>query len=180
MNRILSIGEKFPEFDLPAVVSMEKGKEFKNLTTKDLKGKWTVFFFYPLDFTFVCPTELAEFSNESKKFKDRECQIISGSCDSHYVHLAWRTHHADLKNLQYPMVADYKKELTSALGILHPQAQVPLRATFIVDPELNVRWVSVNDLSVGRSVNETLRVLDALQTGELCPCNWEKGEKTLS
>ena len=104
---------------------------------------------------------------------------MGASTDSHFVHLAWRRDHADLRDLPFPMLADIKRELSSALGILHKEEGVALRATFIVDPEGIIRWVSVNDLSVGRSVPEVLRVLDALQTDELCPCNWEKGKPTL-
>ncbi|MCM2322355.1 MAG: peroxiredoxin [Oligoflexia bacterium] len=179
MARLLGIGEKFPEFSVPACVSLEKGKEFRTVGSTDLKGRWSVVFFWPLDFTFVCPTEIAEFNRELKNFHDRDAQVYGVSTDSQYVHLAWRQNHADLKNLGYPMLADNKKELSEALGVLHPVEKVPLRATYIVDPEGVVRWVSVNDLSVGRNIKEVLRTLDALQTDELCPCNWEKGKETL-
>lgn len=178
---MLGIGEVFPEVKLDACVSLEKGKEFKTITTqKDTKGKWGVFFAWPLDFTFVCPTEIAEFNKAHGQFRDREAQLYGFSCDSQFVHHAWRTHHEDLKKLQFPMLADNKKELSEKLGILHKEDKVPLRATYIVDPDGIIRWVSVNDLSVGRNVKEVLRTLDALQTDELCPCNWEKGEKTLT
>jgi lipoyl-dependent peroxiredoxin subunit C len=180
MNLLLGIGEKFPDFSLPACVSIDKGKEFKTISSTDLSGKWSVIFFWPLDFTFVCPTEIAEFNKELRAFKDRDAVVLGGSTDSQFVHLAWRQNHADLKNLGYPMLADNKKELTEALGILHPQEKVPLRATYIVDPEGIVRWVSVNDLKVGRNVKEVIRTLDALQTDELCPCNWEQGQETLT
>jgi peroxiredoxin (alkyl hydroperoxide reductase subunit C) len=180
MNRLLGIGEKFPDFSLPACVSIEKGKEFKTITTSDLRGKWSVVFFWPLDFTFVCPTEIAEFNKELRAFKDRDAVVFGGSTDSQFVHLAWRQNHADLKNLGYPMLADNKKELTEALGILHPDEKVPLRATYIIDPDGIIRWVSVNDLKVGRNVKEVIRTLDALQTDELCPCNWEQGQATLT
>src|SRR5690606_3801023 len=113
-------------------------------------------------------------------FADRDAIVLGGSTDTHYVHLAWRKDHPDLKSLPYPMLADTKRELTSALGILHPEEGVALRATFIVDPDGIIRWAQANDLSVGRNVDEVLRVLDALQTDELCPCNWKKGEATLS
>lgn len=179
MTRILGIGEKFPEFSLQACVSREKNQEFKTLTSATMKGKWNVVFFWPLDFTFVCPTEIAEFNKELTHFRDREAQVLGASADSHFVHLAWRNSHPDLKDLGFPMLADYKKELSRTLGILHPADEVPLRATFIVDPDGVIRWVSVNDLSVGRNVKEVLRTLDALQTDELCPCNWEKGQQTL-
>jgi peroxiredoxin (alkyl hydroperoxide reductase subunit C) len=180
MNRLLGIGEKFPDFSLQACVSIEKGKEFKTITTSDLRGKWSVVFFWPLDFTFVCPTEIAEFNKELRAFKDRDAIVLGGSTDSQFVHLAWRQNHADLKNLGYPMLADNKKELTEALGILHPDEKVPLRATYIIDPDGIIRWVSVNDLKVGRNVKEVIRTLDALQTDELCPCNWEQGQATLT
>lgn len=176
---MLTIGDKFPEFKLTAAVSLEKGKEFEQITNESYAGKWKVYFFWPMDFTFICPTEIAEFGKRHKDFLDRDAQILGGSTDTHFVHLAWRNHHADLKDLPYPMLADTKRELCTALGILHKAAGVALRATFIVDPEGTIRWASVNDLSVGRNVNETLRVLDGLQTDELCPCNWEKGEQTL-
>jgi alkyl hydroperoxide reductase subunit AhpC len=179
MDRLLSIGQKFPEFNLPAVVSLEKGKEFKDINNTSMKGKWSVVFFWPLDFTFVCPTEIAEFNKELKSFHDREAEVYGASTDSKFVHLAWRNNHADLKNLGFPMLADNKKELSEALGILHPTEKIPLRATYIVDPDGIIRWVSVNDLSVGRNVKEVIRTLDALQTDELCPCNWEKGKETL-
>jgi lipoyl-dependent peroxiredoxin subunit C len=180
MNRLLGIGEQFPDFSLQACVSTEKGKEFRTITSNDIRGKWSVVFFWPLDFTFVCPTEIAEFNKELRAFKDRDAVVLGGSTDSQFVHLAWRQNHADLKNLGYPMLADNKKELTEALGILHREEKVPLRATYIIDPEGIIRWVSVNDLKVGRNVKEVIRTLDALQTDELCPCNWEQGQETLT
>jgi peroxiredoxin (alkyl hydroperoxide reductase subunit C) len=180
MNRVLGIGETFPEFSVPACVSIEKGKEFRTVTSNDIRGKWSVIFFWPLDFTFVCPTEIAEFNKELRAFKDREAVVLGGSTDSQFVQLAWRQNHPDLKNLGYPMLADNKKELTEALGILHREDKVPLRATYIVDPDGIIRWVSVNDLKVGRNVKEVIRTLDALQTDELCPCNWEQGQQTLT
>jgi lipoyl-dependent peroxiredoxin subunit C len=179
MSRLMNIGERFPEFEAPAVVSIEKGKEFKTIKGEDLRGKWNVVFFWPLDFTFVCPTEISEFNKEYKNFKERGAEILGVSTDSQFVHLAWRQSHPDLKNLAFPMLADNKKELSEALGVLHAADKIPLRATYIVDPEGIIRWVSVNDLNVGRNVKEVLRTLDALQTDELCPCNWEKGQKTL-
>ena len=176
---MLTIGDKFPDFNLKAAVSLEKGKEFADINQDSYPGKWKVVFFWPMDFTFICPTEIAEFGKRNRDFADRDAQVLGASTDSHYVHLAWRNNHADLKDLPFPMLADIKRELSSELGILHKQAGVALRATFIVDPEGTIRWVSVNDLSVGRNVDDTLRVLDGLQSGELCPCDWKKGEKTL-
>jgi lipoyl-dependent peroxiredoxin subunit C len=179
MNRLIGVGERMPEFSMSACVSIEKGNEFKTLSSKDMIGKWTVLFFWPLDFTFVCPTEIAEFNRELRNFKERDAQVFGASNDSQYVHLAWRLNHDDLRNLGFPMLADNKKDLSEAMGVLHPVERVPLRATFIIDPDGIIRWVSVNDLSVGRNVKEVLRTLDALQTDELCPCNWERGKETL-
>ncbi len=179
MSHVLSVGAKFPTFSAPAVVSLEKGKEFQTLSSESLKGRWNVVFFWPLDFTFVCPTEIAEFNKHYGDFQDRGAELIGASNDSQFVHLAWRQNHADLKDLRFPMLADNKKELSEALGILHPVDKVPLRVTYITDPEGTIRHVSVNDLNVGRNVKEIIRVLDALQTDELCPCNWEKGQATL-
>jgi lipoyl-dependent peroxiredoxin subunit C len=176
---MLTIGDTIPNFQLQACVSIEPGMEFREITQASYPGKWKLLFFWPMDFTFVCPTEIAEFNKRNADFADRDCQILGISTDTQFVHLAWRKNHADLKNLNYPMLADTKRELSSALGVLHKHEGVPLRASFLVDPQGIIRWVSVNDLSVGRSVEETLRTLDALQTGELCPCNWKPGEKTL-
>jgi peroxiredoxin (alkyl hydroperoxide reductase subunit C) len=168
-----------PDFKLQAVVSTEAGKEFKELTQISYPKKWLVLFYWPMDFTFICPTEIAEFGRKNKDFAERNTQLLGASTDTHFVHLAWRRHHPDLKDLPYPMLADTKRDLATALGILHKTEGVALRATFIIDPEGIIRWSSVNDLSVGRNVNEVMRVLDALQTGELCPCNWSKGQATL-
>ncbi len=176
---MLTVGDRWPEFKLQAVVSLEKGREFQQITEQNAPGKWKVVFFWPMDFTFICPTEIAEFGRRIRDFEDRDAQVLGVSTDTHYVHLAWRNSHPDLKDLPYPMLADTKRELATALGVLHKEDGVALRATFIVDPEDIIRHVSVNDLSVGRNVDEVLRVLDALQTDELCPCNWRKGEPTL-
>jgi len=176
---MLSVGSKFPDFKVSATVSLDKGKEFSDITQDSYKGKWKCYFFWPKDFTFVCPTEIAAFGKLNKEFADRDCQVLGGSTDSEFVHHAWRTHHADLKDLPFPMLADIKHELSNALGILDPNAGVCQRATFLVDPDNIIRFVMVTDLSVGRNPNEVIRVLDALQTDELCPCNWTKGQETL-
>jgi alkyl hydroperoxide reductase subunit AhpC len=176
---MLTIGDTIPQFELESVVSIEPGKEFARLNQASHSGKWLVLFSWPMDFTFICPTEIAEFGRRNGDFLDRDAQILGLSTDTHFVHLAWRKQHPDLKTLPFPMLADTKRELSQALGILHKQDGVALRATFIVDPQGVIRWVSVNDLSVGRNVDEVLRTLDALQTDELCPCNWKKGDATL-
>ena len=181
---MLGVGEKFPEFNLTAT-SPQKLSEididnvFIDVTEKSYPEKWLVVFFYPKDFTFVCPTEIAAFGDMVEEFKDRDAQVLGGSTDSEFVHWAWRKHQKELKDLPFPLLADIKRELTSALGILDKEAGVAQRATFIVDPNGIIRYVSVNDLSVGRNPKEVLRTLDALQTDELCPCNWTKGEETI-
>jgi len=176
---MLGVGEKFPIFSVTATVSRDKNKAFETITNESYPGKWKVYFFWPKDFTFVCPTEIAAFGKINNEFQDRDAQVLGGSVDSEFVHLAWRDNHEDLKDLPFPMLADVKRDLTEQLGILDPVAGVAQRATYIVDPEGIIRFVYVTDLSVGRNPQEVLRVLDALQTDELCPCNWQKGEETL-
>jgi lipoyl-dependent peroxiredoxin subunit C len=176
---MLGVGQQFPAFEVDATVSTDIKSAFKKISNNDYAGKWKVYFFWPKDFTFVCPTEIAAFGKLNKEFADRDTQILGGSTDSEYVHHAWRTHHADLKDLPFPMLADVKRELSNALGILDPNAGVAQRATFVVDPEGVIRFVYVTDLSVGRNPEEVLRVIDALQTDELCPCNWKKGDAAL-
>ena len=176
---MLTVGDRFPKFRLQAVVGLEPGAEFAELSDESHGSSWRVFFFWPMDFTFVCPTELAEFGRRLDDFRRRDVQLFGVSTDTHYVHLAWRQSHPDLKQLGYPMLADTRRELSSALGILDRHEGVPLRATFIVDPEGVIRHVSVNGLSVGRNVDEVLRTVDALLTGALTPCNWRRGDPTL-
>ena len=176
---MLGVGHKFPAFSLQATVSTDKGKAFQTISDSDYSGMWKVYFFWPKDFMFVCPTEIAAFGKLNGEFRDRDAQVLGGSTDSEFVHLAWRQNHEDLKDLTFPMLADIKRELCTSLGILDPQEGVAQRATFVVDPHNVIRFVSVNDLSVGRNPHEVLRVLDALQTDELCPCNWHKGQDVL-
>ena len=177
---MLGVGQRFPEYTLTATVSTDQKSAFKTITSEDYKGKWKVLFFWPKDFTFVCPTEIAAFNKLNKEFAARDAQLLGASVDSEFVHLAWRNAHPDLKNLEFPMLADIRHELTNKLGIEDAKAGVSQRATYIVDAEGIIRYVSVTDLSVGRNVDEVLRVLDALQTDELCPCNWQKGQATLN
>lgn len=176
---MLTIGDRFPNFNLTAVVSNDMKTAFKDVTNASYKDKWLVVFFWPKDFTFVCPTEIASFGKMNKDFADRGAQLLGASIDSEFVHLAWRNSHADLKSLPFPMLADIKRELSQELGILDKAAGVSMRATYIVDPQGVIRFVSVTDLNVGRNTAEVLRVLDALQSDELCPCNWQKGQDTL-
>jgi peroxiredoxin (alkyl hydroperoxide reductase subunit C) len=176
---MLSVGDKFPRFNLKAVVSTELDKAFVDVSSETYAGKWLCVFFYPKDFTFVCPTEIKGFGDLNQQFHERDCQVLTASVDSEFVHLAWRRDHKDLAKLPFPMLSDIKRELSSALGIIDREAGVSQRATFLVDPQGIIRFVYVTDLNVGRSPQEVLRVLDALQTDELCPCNWKAGEQTL-
>ncbi|MBU2491015.1 MAG: peroxiredoxin [Bacteroidetes bacterium] len=178
---MLSLGQKFPEFKKLACVSTDMGREFSEIQSEAhiKEGKWMVMFWYPKDFTFVCPTEIAEFNKKYDEFKKRNTILYGASTDSEFVHLAWRNDHKDLKNLQFPLIADTSKSLAEELGILTADEKVAYRVTYIVDPEGKIRWINANDLSVGRNINEVIRALDALQSGALTPCNWEPGQKTL-
>ena len=175
---MLTVGDKLPNFNVKATVSLEKGKEFTNVTQDSFKGKWLVLFAWPKDFTFICPTEIVEFGKHTADFADRDAVVLGGSTDNEYSHLAWRNNHADLADLPTPLV-HINPTLANELGIIHKEGGVALRVTFVVDPEGVVRSVSAYDLSVGRNVGEVLRTLDALQSDELCPCNWQKGEDTI-
>lgn len=176
---MLGVGEKFPNFTVKATVSNDAANAFETISNETYQGKWLVVFFWPKDFTFVCPTEIAAFGELNDEFQDRDAQVLGASTDSEFVHLAWREHKQELNDLPFPMLADIKRELSTSLGILDKEEGVAQRATYIVDPEGVIRFVMVNDLNVGRNPKEVLRVLDALQTDELCPCNWEKGQATL-
>jgi peroxiredoxin (alkyl hydroperoxide reductase subunit C) len=176
---MLTVGDRIPRFDLQAVVSLEQDRAFARITDQSEAGKWKIIFFWPKDFTFVCPTEIAAFGKLNADFNDRDAVVYGVSTDSEFVHLAWRRQHPDLKDLPFPMLADIKRELSQAFGVLDKNEGVALRATFVVDPEGIIRFVTVNDLNVGRNPQEVLRVLDALQTDELCPCNWQKGDEFL-
>jgi len=177
---MLTVGDKFPSFSLKAVKSGDAGATFETVTNETYKGKWLVVFFWPKDFTFVCPTEIVGFDGIAGELRDRDTQLLGASIDSEFVHAAWRRHHDDLAKVKFPWLADIKRDLSTACGVLDKTEGVALRATFIVDPEGIVRYAAVNDLSVGRNPQEVLRTLDALQTDELCPCNWQKGEQTLA
>lgn len=175
---MLTVGDRFPGFELKATVSENLDTAFETIRHDQYPGRWLVVFFWPKDFTFVCPTEIAEFGRLNDEFADRDAQVLGCSVDSEHVHLAWRRDHEDLKGLPYPMLSDLRRDLSTALGILDDEG-VAKRATFVVDPDGIIRFASVTDMNVGRNVNEVLRVLDALQTDELCPCNWQSGEDTL-
>ncbi len=173
---MIQIGQKCPDFEVGAL----KGDDVSaTVKLSDYAGKWLCLYFYPLDFTFVCPTEIKAFSDAVPDFQDRDCEVLGGSCDSAFSHLGWVQAKEELKGLKHPLLADYKKELSAALGILDHEKGVSQRATFLIDPEGIVRFIYVTDLNVGRSPAEVLRVLDALQTDELCPCNWKPGQETI-
>ncbi len=180
---MLTVGDTFPQFALTAVKGGPEGltldTAFTQIDSQTDAGKWKVVFFWPKDFTFVCPTEIVAFGKLAGEFADRDAVVYGVSIDSEFVHLNWRLHHDDLRTLPIAMLADVKRELAIATGVLDKQEGVALRATFVVDPDNIIRFAAVNDLSVGRNPAEVLRVLDALQTDELCPCNCNKGEQVL-
>jgi peroxiredoxin (alkyl hydroperoxide reductase subunit C) len=176
---MLTVGDRFPAFSLKATVAIDSlDGAFTTLTDQSFPGDWRLVFFYPKDFTFVCPTEIKGFNDLAPKFAERDCQVLAASTDSEFVHLAWRKDHKDLRHLTIPMLADINKDLSRALGILDDEG-VAKRATFLVDPEGLIRFAYVTDGSVGRNPDEVLRVLDALQTDELCACGWQPGEAPL-
>ena len=177
---MLIVGDHFPQFNLTAVTGSDHNHDFQTATLASYGQQWKIIFFWPKDFTFACPTEIAGFAKLENEFKARDAVLIGASTDSDFVHAAWRNSHPELQPLTFPWLADIKKELSTALGILNHKAGVANRATFIVDPNNIIRFVEMTDFSVGRNPSETLRVLNALQTDELCPCNWHQGEATIS
>ncbi len=176
---MINPGTKISEFKTAACVSTEAGKEFTDISSSDFQGKWLVIYTYPKDFTFVCPTEIVEFDRKVAAFGERKAVVLGGSTDNEHSHLAWRKNNAMLKDLNHALLY-FSPAMVNDLGISHPTAGVALRATIIVDPDGVVRFATANDLSVGRNVDEVVRVLDGLQTGELVACNWTPGEETLS
>ncbi|OHU25198.1 alkyl hydroperoxide reductase [Mycobacteroides chelonae] len=181
-----TIGDEFPAYNLTAVIGGDLSKVnaqqpddyFTTVTSEDHPGRWRVIFFWPKDFTFVCPTEIAAFGRLNDEFADRDTQVLGASVDNEFVHFQWRAQHEDLKTLPFPILSDLKRELAEASGVLNSDG-VADRATFIVDPDNIIQFVSVTAGSVGRNVDEVLRVLDALQSDELCACNWRKGDPTI-
>ena len=176
---MLTVGDKFPSFDLKAVVSTDPKTAFKQVSERSDEGKWLVVFFWPKDFTFVCPTEIAEFARLNKEFADRDAVVLGGSTDNEHSKLGWRREHPDLNSLPIWNFADNSGKFARALGVLNDEEGVALRATLVVDPHNVVQHVYVTNLNVGRNPADTLRVLDALQTDELCPCNRAVGGDVL-
>ena len=177
-QRVAKVGERAPDFALDALVRTGKGFEFKKLALEEYHGKWVVLFFYPMDFSFVCPTEIKGFNQEIGTFKKLDAVVLGISTDSKYSHLAW-AQRGDLGVLQFPLLSDLKKEAAAEYGCLDEKEGVALRALYIIDPDGVLQYQVVHNLDVGRSVDETLRVLQALHTGALCPLNWKPGEKTI-
>ncbi len=171
---MLLVGQKAPDFSLEAVVG---NGEFKQVALSEYRGRWLVLFFYPLDFTFVCPTEILEFSRREEEFRRLNSAVLGCSVDSKHSHRAWIT--GTLGALTFPLLSDLNREVTRKFGALIEQAGHSTRATFIIDPDGVVQYALYHNTEVGRSVPETIRVLEALQTGEKCPVDWRKGEKTL-
>ncbi|MCR4314399.1 MAG: peroxiredoxin [Candidatus Uhrbacteria bacterium] len=167
------VSKPAPTFDVETAM---KGGEFSRAKLEDYKGKWLVLFFYPLDFTFVCPTEITGFSKRYDEFKALDADVLGGSTDSVHSHKAWLK---ELGDLNFPLFSDITRDMSWDYGVLLHDQGIALRGTFIIDPEGILRYALYHDLGVGRSVDETLRVLKALQTGELCPIGWNEGDKTL-
>lgn len=182
---MLGIGDKLPEFSVmgvkPGFMAHEENGEsaFQEITQDSFEGKWKVIFYYPKDFTFVCPTEIVEFAKLNDEFADRDTIVMGGSTDNEFCKLAWRREHPDLAKLSQWSFADTTGQLLDGLGVRDKQAGVALRATFIVDPHNVIQQVSVNSLNVGRNPKEILRLVDALQSDELCPCNRPVGGETI-
>lgn len=177
---MLNVGDQFPQYNVKGVVSTDLASAFVDINHNTYANKWRVVFFWPKDFTFVCPTEISEFGKLNQAFLDRDTQLLGVSTDSEFVHLAWKQNKDELRDLPFPMLSDITRELSMQLGILDHKEGVAKRAVFIIDPDNIIRFSMVTDLKVGRNPQEVLRVLDALQTDELCPCNWQKGEETIT
>lgn len=177
----VQVGKPAPDFTVQAYDRTKDGSDdqFQEVKLSDYSGKWVCLFFYPLDFTFVCPTEIVAFNNALGEFHDRECEVLTASTDSTFSHKGWCDAHDDLANLKYLMLSDNNHKLSADYGVLDDEKGIAYRGIFLIDPNGVCRWIAVHDLSVGRNVDEVLRVLDALQTDKLCPCNWKKGEETL-
>jgi len=169
----IRVGQPAPDFKTQALV----GNDVRDISLSDYRGKWVVLFFYPLDFTFVCPTEVTEFSKRHSDFTALNTVVIGGSTDSVFSHKAWTK---EIGELAYPLFSDLTREISRSYGTLIEEKGFALRGTFIIDPEGKLRWAMIHDTGIGRNVDEILRSLQALQTGELCPVNWKPGQKTLS
>lgn len=183
MDGCLRVGQPAPAFTTTAVVD----QEFKTIKLSDYLGKYVVLFFYPLDFTFVCPTEVTAFSDRHDEFSRLDAEVLGVSVDSEFSHLAWiqtDRKSGGVGDLNYPLVSDLKKEISAAYNVLEPEAGIALRGLFIIDREGIIQHMTVNNLAFGRNVDETLRTLQAIQyvqdnPGEVCPAGWTPGAKTM-
>jgi peroxiredoxin 2/4 len=173
MSNILKVGALAPDFKSQAFVA---GK-FQEVSLRDFQGKWVCLFFYPLDFTFVCPTEIRSFAQHEADFKELGCQVIGCSTDSVYSHKAW--FEKDLAEVKFPVLADTSHKVSRDYNVLIEEQGIAFRGTFLVDPKGTLQWMSVNALNIGRSVEEVVRTLQALKTGELCPAEWKPGKSTI-
>ena len=169
----IKIGSQAPAFQMEGYYKGEK----KNYSLSDYKGKWVLLFFYPLDFTFVCPTELVELNKQNEEFEKANTQILGVSVDSVYSHEAWLK--KDLGELNYPLLSDITKKVSSDYEVLIEDKGISLRGAFIIDPNGVLKSYTVNDVSIGRNIDELLRLVKAFQTGDLCPVSWKPGVKTL-
>lgn len=169
----VQVGQPAPEFSLTGV----KDGEFVDVRLSDYRGKWVVLFFYPLDFTFVCPTEITSFAKHNDEFEDLGAAVLGASTDSEHSHKAWIERDFG-GSLPFPLLSDMRREAADAYGVLLPEGMA-LRGTFIIDPEGTLKYAVIHDNNIGRNTDETLRVLQALQTGELCPVDWRPGQSTL-
>ncbi len=173
---MLKLNQPAPEFTVASYQKKLKD-DYKEVSLGDFKGKWVVLFFYPRDFTFVCPTEINGFAKHSKEFSELDTVVLAASTDSVYSHKAW--FERDLQDVEFPVLSDTNHELSRAYEVLNEENGEAERGTFIIDPEGNLRYVVISDSNVGRSVEETIRVIKALQTGGLCPVDWEPGQANL-
>jgi alkyl hydroperoxide reductase subunit AhpC len=176
---MITIGELFPQFQICASLALNGSERFTTIGHEQQASMWRIYIFWPRDFTPVCATELVSYGGLLADFAERDAEVIGCSTDSRYVHVAWREAVGGLKNLPIPMLSDAPHFLSTALGILDTREGVAHRATYIVDPSRTIRHITVNDFNVGRNSKETLRVLDALQTDELCPSEWQSGQATI-
>ncbi|RZF33676.1 hypothetical protein LSTR_LSTR007054 [Laodelphax striatellus] len=182
MSKQARVQQPAPAFEGTAVIN----QQFKDIKLSDYKGKYVVLFFYPLDFTFVCPTEIIAFSERAHDFEKINCQVIAASCDSHFTHLAWvntARKNGGLGEMNIPLLADKSGAIAKDYGVYDEKTGIPFRGLFIIDGKQIVRHITINDLPVGRSVDEALRVVQAFQFtdehGEVCPANWKPGKKTM-
>lgn len=171
----LAVGHEAPGFKAPVY---HKGRVDGHVSLEDYKGKWVLLFFYPLDFTFVCPTELYELASLQQEFNDANCQILGVSVDSVFSHQAWAEKDAKIGAIEFPIISDLSREISFDYGVLHTDG-MSLRGAFIIDPEGTLQSMMVNNLNVGRSGKELLRLVKAFQTGDLCPASWDSGKDTL-